>query len=495
MSFSNKHLECSRNKDNYSITPSPHSAAALIKAAKHTLTQLETNKLFQKPRLPLKKELKPLFLHKQPSNVLPELLQIAPNYRAKSAITGNTALNDDSHDLFPDNIDKQEITKRYTFDTSQSKDLVHGMQVFSPCEGDLTLKAKKVYAIRRRKLWSGDLHKVSSNSTPSRGTTRGSETGLSLTGDTKEDEISEKMITDPIESENEEEKTESSVQVSHFQISVSGDQDLEQFEKNKESSLQKNPNLDEKSTVRKSTFHPANNQNDHSFDVKMGDLIGEGAFGQVYQALHLETGQFVAVKHILIGELSDNLMSGVETLCQEIAVYQKLEHPNIVKYLGAKQNHQDIYIYMELMTGGSISSMLKQYGSFEESVIRKFTKQLVLGLDYLHSNGIIHRDIKGGNIMSNRDGDVKLADFGAAKSIEDYSLLASNMNIESNNSTELCNSIKGSLYWMAPELLRQEKYGRKIDIWSLGCTIIEMATATHPWYYFLFDYPHLNIYR
>ncbi len=81
--------------------------------------------------------------------------------------------------------------------------------------------------------------------------------------------------------------------------------------------------------------------------------------------------------------------------------------------------------------------------------------------------------------MSNGSGDVKLADFGAAKSIEDYSLLAS--NIESNHSTELCNSIKGSLYWMAPELLRQEKYGRKIDIWSLGCTIIEMASAAHPW--------------
>jgi len=119
-----------------------------------------------------------------------------------------------------------------------------------------------------------------------------------------------------------------------------------------------------------------------------------GAYGQVYQALQIETGQFIAVKHMIIGELSDKLISGVENLCQEIVVYQKLDHPNIVKYLGAKQENEDVYIYMEYMPGGSISSMLKQYGSFEEKVIRKFAKQVVLGLNYLHSNGIIHRDIK-----------------------------------------------------------------------------------------------------
>jgi len=123
-------------------------------------------------------------------------------------------------------------------------------------------------------------------------------------------------------------------------------------------------------------------------------IIQLGAYGQVYQALNIETGHFIAVKHMVIGELSDNLISGVETLCQEIVVYQKLDHPNIVKYLGAKQEHEDVYIYMEYMTGGSLSSMLKQYGSFEEKVIKKFTKQVVLGLNYLHSNGIIHRDIK-----------------------------------------------------------------------------------------------------
>ncbi len=100
------------------------------------------------------------------------------------------------------------------------------------------------------------------------------------------------------------------------------------------------------------------------------------------------------MKHLALGEARDNSLRGIESLCQEVAVYQKLDHENIVQYLGAKQEEDNVYIYMEYMPGGSISSMLKQYGSFEEKVIKKFVKQILLGLDYLHSNGIVHRDIK-----------------------------------------------------------------------------------------------------
>ena len=128
---------------------------------------------------------------------------------------------------------------------------------------------------------------------------------------------------------------------------------------------------------------------------------------------------------------------------------------------------------MEYLPGGSISSMLKLYGPFEECIISKFTKQILLGLKYLHSNGIIHRDLKGANILAAHDGTVKLADFGASKIIEVLPI--------DNSESEMCHSLKGTLYWMAPEMLRGESYGRKVDIWSLGCVIIEMATATHPW--------------
>lgn len=99
---------------------------------------------------------------------------------------------------------------------------------------------------------------------------------------------------------------------------------------------------------------------------------------------------------------------------------------------------------MEYMPGGSISSMLKQYGAFQESVIRKFTGQVVQGLHYLHQKGVIHRDIKGGNILSDGSGNVKLADFGASKHIENISL------VSSVTSSEVCNSVKGyeKLYFL-----------------------------------------------
>ena len=123
-------------------------------------------------------------------------------------------------------------------------------------------------------------------------------------------------------------------------------------------------------------------------------LLFLGAYGIVYKGLNMETGQFLAAKLIRLSELQNKSSVGVENFCQEIELYQKLEHDNIVPYLGAKQDEEDIYIYMEYMPGGSISSMLKQYGSFQEKVIAKFTRQVVQGLHYLHEQGVIHRDIK-----------------------------------------------------------------------------------------------------
>uniref|UniRef100_A0A7S1X2H0 Protein kinase domain-containing protein n=1 Tax=Tetraselmis chuii TaxID=63592 RepID=A0A7S1X2H0_9CHLO len=127
-------------------------------------------------------------------------------------------------------------------------------------------------------------------------------------------------------------------------------------------------------------------------------------------------------------------------------------------------------IFLEFVPGGSIASLLAKFGSFTESVIRVYTKQILLGLEFLHTHQIMHRDIKGANILVDNSGVVKLADFGASKKIEDL------VTVDSG-----CKSIKGTPYWMAPEVITQTGHGRQADIWSVGCTVIEMATGKPPW--------------
>lgn len=128
------------------------------------------------------------------------------------------------------------------------------------------------------------------------------------------------------------------------------------------------------------------------------------------------------------------------------------------------------------MAGGSIFNLLQKYGKFNESLIRVYTKQILEGLEYLHVNNVVHRDIKGGNVLVDKNGVCKLADFGNAKRF-----------IEG---TDQASSIKGTANWMAPEVIKQNKYGRFADIWSLGCTVIEMAHGKPPFS----DFPnHVSI--
>lgn len=122
-----------------------------------------------------------------------------------------------------------------------------------------------------------------------------------------------------------------------------------------------------------------------------------------------------------------------------------------------------------VLLGGSIAGLIKKYGEFDESLIRIYTKQILEGLEYLHAHNVIHRDIKGANVLVDSNGVVKLADFGGAK------------RIYNTNTADQYNSLKGTPYWMAPEVIKQTGHGRFADIWSLGCTIIEMATGHPPW--------------
>eukprot|EP00753_Platysulcus_tardus_P008248 PLAT15846.1.p1 GENE.PLAT15846.1~~PLAT15846.1.p1 ORF type:complete len:542 (+),score=221.91 PLAT15846.1:181-1626(+) len=145
---------------------------------------------------------------------------------------------------------------------------------------------------------------------------------------------------------------------------------------------------------------------------KRGELLGQGSFGRVYKALDLETGRMLAVKTVSLRGHSA-LVREVEALELEIQLLQELDHANIVKYLGMQRGKNKLHIFLEYASGGSVLSTLKSFGPLSEAVIRRYVKQILEGLAYLHTHGIIHRDIKGSNLLLDH-GVVKLADFGCS---------------------------------------------------------------------------------
>ncbi|KAI3521342.1 hypothetical protein L1887_10805 [Cichorium endivia] len=163
----------------------------------------------------------------------------------------------------------------------------------------------------------------------------------------------------------------------------------------------------------------------------------------------------------------------IRELEEEVKLLKNLSHANIVRYIGIVREEETINILLEFVPGGSISSLLGKFGPFPEAVIRMYTKQLLLGLDYLHKNGIMHRDIKGANILVDNKGCIKLADFGASKQVVEL--------VNTQNLHICAKSMKGTPYWMAPEVILQTGNSFSVDIWSVGCTVIEMATGKPHW--------------
>ncbi len=232
---------------------------------------------------------------------------------------------------------------------------------------------------------------------------------------------------------------------------------------------------------------------------RKGDIIGRGAYGTVYMGLNIENGELMAVKEVQImpSPRHSKKQGGtkrvdqyITSLEREITLLSQLSHKNIVRYFNTDRTSKYLYIFLEYVSGGSIASLLKTFGKFEDSVVRIYTKQILEGLHYLHSHRIIHRDIKGGNILIDNNGIPKLADFGAAKKLQgfffflpfSFFLYAWRTHVEFSGET-LNNpkSLHGTPYWMAPEVIQQTGHGRQADIWSLGCTVIEMLTGKPPW--------------
>ncbi|NXS11010.1 M3K3 kinase, partial [Neodrepanis coruscans] len=189
---------------------------------------------------------------------------------------------------------------------------------------------------------------------------------------------------------------------------------------------------------------------------RLGKLLGRGAFGEVYLCYDADTGRELSVKQVPFDPDSQETSKEVNALECEIQLLKTLRHDRIVQYYGCLRDPEEkkLSIFVEYMPGGSIKDQLKAYGALTENVTRKYTRQILQGVFYLHSNMIVHRDIKGANILRDSAGNVKLGDFGASKRIQTICMSGTGIK-----------SVTGTPYWMSPEVISGEGYGRKADVW------------------------------
>jgi serine/threonine-protein kinase 24/25/MST4 len=189
--------------------------------------------------------------------------------------------------------------------------------------------------------------------------------------------------------------------------------------------------------------------------------LGAGAFGQVFKGVRKISGDVVAIKVINLEEADDE----IETIQQEIAVLAQCQSPYVTKYIESFVHGPDLWIVMEFLAGGSVASVLATR-RLEEVHIATICRGMLLSLEYLHTQGKLHRDIKAANVLLAESGEVKLADFGVSGQLV--------------STASKRNTLVGTPYWMAPEVIQGCDYDQTADMWSLGITAYEMATGKPP---------------
>jgi mitogen-activated protein kinase kinase kinase len=268
---------------------------------------------------------------------------------------------------------------------------------------------------------------------------------------------------------------------------------IEQVKPNRGSRLINLETIPQDSLPMSSSKHQPERQ--PTFKWMRGQLIGKGTFGRVYLGMNTTTGELLAVKQVEVNHKGPNtdpskIREMVKALDLEIDTMQHLDHVNIVQYLGCEKKEFSISIFLEYISGGSVGSCLRKHGKFEEAVVSSLTRQTLCGLAYLHREGILHRDLKADNILLDLDGTCKISDFGISKRSADPYI------------NDITNSMQGSVFWMAPEVIRAQSqaqnipssgsnmdatqvynqgYSAKVDIWSLGCVVLEMFAGRRPW--------------
>ncbi|KAI8082638.1 kinase-like domain-containing protein [Gilbertella persicaria] len=193
----------------------------------------------------------------------------------------------------------------------------------------------------------------------------------------------------------------------------------------------------------------------------LGRSIGKGQFGEVFGGLNMDTGEYVAIKRIKRNQMDCDDMN-------EVGVLQHLNNEHIVRYKGFAKDKEFLNIILEYVEMGSLHNNIKAFGKFPEKLAASYTYKILSGLHYLHSKDVIHCDLKAANILTTKTGGLKLTDFGVSLSLK-------------MKDDETTGEPAGTPNWMAPEVIKFAGASAKSDIWSLGCTIVEMLTGKPPY--------------
>ena len=215
--------------------------------------------------------------------------------------------------------------------------------------------------------------------------------------------------------------------------------------------------------------------------VYLGELIYEGSYCSIYKGLNLSSGEIICVKRYYKNDL-DEIKSEID-LFELMKEREPKNNMNIIKYYGYKYEDETYFLFLEYVSDDNLKKIIKLYGGkLNEKLIKIYTKQILKALLFLHNElKVAHRDIKCSNILLDKNGIIKLIDFGCSGIIEKQAKEnEKNKDKNNNDKNKPFKGFKGSLLWCAPEVIMDEYYGTKCDIWSLGCSIIEMG-GLEPW--------------